>query len=448
MDKYVASEFLSRFFTRLNEAGIKYCVLKNYDQLPLHVGNDVDIWVKEGFQGRCREILLGVGRNGGWDMVVYSPRLKYKGEGDYFFVNEDLSEIVHIDLWSYLNRRGVRYLNDAVFADHLCLHENGFYIPSPGLEASILLLKDLIYQGRIFEKYRKRITLLLKKEPAVFSQSIKATFSEPVSQFIIDRSTAAGWRELEKKYHRLRWDLFKKILFERPLCYCLDSLFYLVDRSKKYLFPKTGIFLVLLGPDGSGKSTIAESIIKSEVIKKLFLNKRYFHSRFDFLPPLRKYFSFFTKTKTGHAPRAQQIKTYGMLRAMVYPIYYGMSYFLGHPLLWKEKACAGLVIFDRYFYDFLIQRELMKCPKWFIRWIGKLIPRPNIVVSLQTKPEIVYKRKQELTMDEIKRQNEICGKFIAGFPGGFSVDASSSVEKIVNQVKWIIVEKIKEKQKL
>ena len=65
MDKYVASEFLSRFFTRINEAGIKYCVLKNYDQLPLHVGNDVDMWVEEGFQGRCREILLGVGRNGG-----------------------------------------------------------------------------------------------------------------------------------------------------------------------------------------------------------------------------------------------------------------------------------------------------------------------------------------------------------------------------------------------
>ncbi len=333
MDKYSASEFLSGFFTELNESGIKYCVLKNYEQLPLQVGNDVDIWIEQGSQDQCREILLNIGTNGGWEMITYSPRLKYKGEGDYFFINEDRSEIVHIDLWSYLNRRGVRYLNDAVFANNLCLHENGFYIPSPGLEASILLLKDLIYQGKILVKYRKRITLLFKQDPDAFFQSIKATFSEPVSQFIIDRSTDARWDELEKGYRRLRRDLFKKILFECPLSYCLDSLFFFFDRSKKYLFPKTGIFLILLGPDGSGKSTIAEGVMNSEVIQKLFMNKRYFHSRFDFLPPLRKYFSFFRITKTVNISREQQVKPYGMLRAMVYPIYYGLSYFLGHPLL-------------------------------------------------------------------------------------------------------------------
>ena len=305
----------------------------------------------------------------------------------------------------------------------------------------------MIYQGKIFEKYRDRITLLLEKEPEVFSKSINATFSKPVSQFIIDNSSGAGWCELEKKYKRLRWNLLKKILFERPLRYCLDSLFYLIERSKKYLFPKTGIFLVLLGPDGSGKSTIAEHIMKSEVLRKLFMNKRYFHSRFDFLPPLRKYLPFCTRTKTSSVSTSQQTKTYGMLRAMVYPIYYGMSYFLGHPLLWKEKACSGLVIFDRYFYDFLIQRELMKCPKWIIRWIGKLIPRPNIIIFLQTKPEIVYERKQELTIDEIERQNKACERFIDGFPSAISIDASSSVEKIVDQIKRIIIEKVKEKQK-
>jgi thymidylate kinase len=309
-------------------------------------------------------------------------------------------------------------------------------------------LKDLIYQGRIFEKYRERITLLLNKEPDVFSESVNATFSKPVSRFIIDKTAGAKWCELEKRHKKLRWNLLKKNLFERPLCYCFDSFLYLLDRSKKYLFQKTGIFLVLLGPDGSGKSTVAEHILKAEVLQKLFMNKRYFHSRFDFLPPLRKYFAFCTKTRIEHSPKTQQIKSYGMFRAMIYPVYYGMSYFLGHPLLWKEKACSGLVVFDRYFYDFLIQRELIKCPKWVIQWIGKLIPKPNIIIFLKTKPEIIYKRKQELTIDEIKRQNKVCEEFIAGFQGAVSIDASSSVEKIVNQIKLVIIEKVKEKQKI
>lgn len=448
MDKYSASDFLSRFFIRLNESGIKYCVLKNYDQLPLYTSNDVDMWIQDGFQAQFRDILLSVGQDDGWEMIVHIPRLKYKGEGNYFFVNEDMSEIVHIDLWSYLNRRGVRYLNDVIFKDNLSLHENGFYTLSPGLEASILLLKDLIFQGKVLEKYREKITSLVHKDPIVFSKSVKATFNGSISSFLIDAVTDARWNELEKSYLRLRRDLFKKILFECPLSYCLDTWSYLVDRSKKYLFPKTGIFLVLLGPDGSGKSTIAENLMNSEVIKKLFIKKSYFHSRFQFLPPLRKYLPFSKKTQIVQKPENYQNRTYGALRAMVYPIYYGMSYFLGHPLLWKEKACAGLVIFDRYFYDFLIQREVMRCPKWIIHWISKLIPKPNIIIFLQTKPEVVYKRKQELTIEEIERQNKLCKEFTVSFPGAVSVDASSSVEEIVDQVKKIIIEKIKEKQKI
>ncbi len=439
-------EFISHFLAKLGEDKIKYCILKNYDSLPEKVGNDIDMWVEDGGQEQFQRRLLETGRCLGWDLIEYSPRLKY----DYFFVknNDGQPEIIHIDCWSSVNWRGINYLDDRAFSETLLLHKKGFYIPSPGLESSILLLKDLIYQKKILEKYRKRIFCLFNKEPEVFSKYIEASFTKRAAKFVLEKVKNKKWQELEGQTNFLRWALFRKVLFKRHLFYLRDTVMFIWGRMKKYFFPKTGVLLVLLGPDGSGKSTIAEHILRSEIIRKLFMKKMYFHRQFDFLPPLRKYFSLFTKSKANHPPAPLQTKTFGMFRAMVYPLYYGISYFLGHPLVWKQKACAGLMIFDRYFYDYLMQRELMKCPKWLIFWIAKLIPKPDILIYLRTQPEIIYDRKQELTMDEIQRQNEVCEKFTADFPGGFSIEASCTVEKIINQIEWLIVEKIKEKQKL
>ena len=43
-------DYLSHLFAILNREQIGYCVLRNYEQLPIEIGNDIDIWV--GVAGR------------------------------------------------------------------------------------------------------------------------------------------------------------------------------------------------------------------------------------------------------------------------------------------------------------------------------------------------------------------------------------------------------------
>lgn len=57
------SEFLSQFFSLLNEEDISYCVLRNYETLPSETGNDIDIWVKDGEQQRFQALLLETTKN-------------------------------------------------------------------------------------------------------------------------------------------------------------------------------------------------------------------------------------------------------------------------------------------------------------------------------------------------------------------------------------------------
>ena len=51
-------EFLSQFLSYLNREELTYCVLRNYDAMPYDVGNDIDMWVKNGQQQKFQEALF------------------------------------------------------------------------------------------------------------------------------------------------------------------------------------------------------------------------------------------------------------------------------------------------------------------------------------------------------------------------------------------------------
>ena len=70
-----------------------------------------------------------------------------------------------------------------------------------------------------------------------------------------------------------------------------------------------------------------------------------------------------------------------------------------------------------------------------------MVIHPQIVFVLNTEPEVIYKRKQELELDEIKRQldefkilDSICSNVV-------TIDAGKSVDEMVDQAIDVIFEK-------
>jgi thymidylate kinase len=448
MDKETfTSNFLTKFFDSLNNEKITYCILRNYERLPEEVGNDIDIWVKNGEQKRFQKILFETAENCGWNIIRYSPRLSYCGEGDYFLIKNSQSySIIHIDLWTFIYWRGITYVDEEIFPKYLVFHKKGFYIPSPGIEASISLLKNLLYYGKVQEKYKNKIIEYSTKDSEGFLEATRKPFGEKVAEFILSAAKTGKWEELEKKYNFICLALFKRVLFQKLLLQLKHWIIYSYGQLKKFAFSRDGIFLVLIGPDGSGKSTIAKKLMESEV-KRFFQKKMYFHGHFHFLPELKKILTFFKKGKKEFVENPNKsLEPFGTFRSMFYPLYYGVNYFLGHLLIWKERVKGGLIIFDRYFYDYLIQKQFINCPRWFLYFISKVIPMPDAIIYLRNNPEIIHKRKQELPIEEIERQSKFCSEIVRCFSNGFVVETSLTPDEVVANIGWIIIEKIKEKQ--
>jgi thymidylate kinase len=154
-----------------------------------------------------------------------------------------------------------------------------------------------------------------------------------------------------------------------------------------------------LGPDGVGKTTICSEVKKR--MKNLFFRKIYvYHSHPGFIPKLRDIYSFILRKRVVETSFTREKKV-SFLRYFLYLVYYGFENFIFWPRILWLRLRRSLIVFDRYFYDFLAVKRNSK----FLFWtISKIIPRPDLIFIIEASPEKIYERKKELNIEEIKRR--------------------------------------------
>lgn len=155
-----------------------------------------------------------------------------------------------------------------------------------------------------------------------------------------------------------------------------------------------GVFLVLVGPDGVGKTTVAANVIKASGGAG-----RYFHFR----PPLRGWSDPEPGQFTSPDGRSLNPGGTSFLRLLA-----NLGRFWGAYLLRIAPAVrAGkLVIGDRWIYGYLIEPRSMRYSgsERLARLAVRLAPQPDVVVGLTAPAEVITSRKAELDHDAIALQ--------------------------------------------
>ena len=124
------------------------------------------------------------------------------------------------------------------------------------------------------------------------------------------------------------------------------------------------------------------------------------------------------------------------IRTTTYIVYYGLEYILYRLIVRRKLRRNHLVIFDRYFYDYYLMRIHLNAPRWLLGLFARLIAQPDVLFVMLAEPEAIFRRKPELTPEEIQRQQDILRAL--RLPTSARIDTSISIERTVAEALEVI----------
>ncbi|CEK10232.1 hypothetical protein [Legionella hackeliae] len=232
----------------------------------------------------------------------------------------------------------------------------------------------------------------------------------------------------------------RKSLFTRMKIFSKRIVYYL-----KHLFSRQqsqGLYLVLLGADGSGKSTASEYITQSFSLKrKLFQLKRiYFKPNVIKIKPDNK-----ISLHEGNIPHGHS--TYSSLLSICKVMYIFINYLLYAPVLYLRKKCGHLIIFDRHFYDMLIDEKRYRINNTgllFAKKLAGLIPKPDAVITLNSEvPTLEQRKPNEVTRELLVNLNEKYKNFYFDRVKVDHISNNGTIEEFKQKLHYSVLKSIR-----
>lgn len=409
----IKQKFILDFFTAL-EKKKQYCILRNYEKLPEHVGDDIDILL-EGDDSVVDSIVVPIIESLGWDYLI-----KFRKEGFSpivcMYTTDNTVDTCQLDIYTAFFWRGNRFADEqAVLRTKYKFGQ--FWAADHGADLAITIAKELMGSEKVREKYRPKMAPFAKEG----RESLFAVL-EPIYGNLTSNLFEAL---IESKYSDI--DSFakpmKKIVRKQSFAtYLKKSRKGYFERVKHWIKPE-GKLIAFVGPDGSGKTTLIGK--ENLYLERLFPhNSKIFHRRYEIFPELHTGHGLSSMKgtivsgksnldKDSNTVKKQKRSLLSKLAAWFVVDYYTLEFMIGGRIARRLIRKRTLILYDRYYYDHFVQpatRDLI----WPFRHILLgLVRKPDLIIHLIASGEHIYKRKQDLNKDEIDIQNQYMSRVLS-----------------------------------
>lgn len=428
------------FVEALEANEVKYCILRNYSEFPAtrSVTSDFDILI-DPLRWHDAEILIhrAICENNAY--VV--QRIRRSGRMSSIYLSGRGGPALRIDFLSQLSWHQYVWAHAGIVLNSAQKQKN-CYVPRPGHEAAVSLITYLFHRGTVKEEYKSKIHSMLLSDKAGFSEIISQFQEDSAVDALIQSILRNDWPAVVNWANHAKRKLRSNAWHRSPLKNLRNLAGQLGNYVSRFVNPP-GLFVVLIGPDGCGKTTIAHSLI--EALSSIFPSEKasYFHWRPGLLPsPASLWHSLRHGVKKdgpsaaadphGQLPYSQII-SFGRF------FYFWLDYLLGIPLRIRPRlARNGLIIIDRYYYDFQVDplRYRLKLPGWAGKLGGILLPKPDMVFYLDVPIEVLNERKQELPEMELLRQQQLFKKILPNCGQvAHCINANKPLLDVVEQIR-------------
>jgi thymidylate kinase len=420
----------------LDEEGVPYCVLHGVEQFPERVPSDVDCLVPaEWLPHRLAALLVANETRLGARLIQW---IQHEATAHFFVLagQSDDGERVFLefDVSSDFRRdQRVFYSGEELLRDRRQV--NGFWAASAAHEFGHYLVKK-IGKGVLAEDHARRLAALYATDPAGCERELRRCWAKTSAEQVRLAAETGDWSSVRANIGALRSEMRQRVGSRRPLQTARGLLADGLRRTRRVLEP-TGAHLVILGPDGSGKSTIIEAT--RPLLAFAFRRVANGH----FAPAL---------FRGGHDsgpvidPHARPPRS---LPASIAKAGYWLGDFTAgyYASIRPKLVKSTLVIYDRYYLDVLVDpaRYRFQGPAWLSEAVWRCVPKPDIIVLLDAPAEVLQARKQEVSFVETARQRLAYRELVERLPNGRVVDADRPPAEIADDVAAIVLEFLAER---
>jgi len=293
----------------------------------------------------------------------------------------------------------------------------------PALEFGYYLVKK-IGKGNLETRHADILSDLYRQDPQGCERELARFFPEAEQRALAQAAQTSNWAGVRSGLPRLQ-----RVM--RPAPRTAGDLVHELLRRIKRVAQPGGLIVVLLGPDGSGKSSLAEQITRD-------LNPAFRHTQIVHLRPSLR----------AHTSAGPVVNPHGLPPRSFPASLLKLAYWWGDTVtgwlakMYPAKIRSTFIVFDRFYHDLIAdpKRYRFAGPLWLARWIGHLIPRPDLFILLDLPAETAHARKPEIPIEEARRLRENYLNLAKRLRNAHVLDASRPLEEAAAAAETIVLD--------
>lgn len=411
---------------RWNAAELRYAVVHGIEGYPASVGRDLDVIVDEADVEEALTAARSSLVKSGWEVVEPPPIWGRRLVG----VAATSGEMFEVHL-----QRNVRWRN-VVLADRPDpVHRIGPFAVDPWAAWAKRALIPVLCRDETRVESRKDERRLAAFEEEFVVSGLRRVVGGQLARRMMSAVRATDPRAPLELAGPLRRAAVVRAARRHPLATVAWPLVAAIRRVRMPFAPCAPV-IALVGPDGVGKSTIVEDLLK--VDGWVFLGVETRHWRPAVLPRLGAYLGRPDPGATGPVEPRRSPGPFPWLRVL----YYAVDIWLGAWLSDRPAAARQrLVVYDRCFLDMAVDplRYGLRSPRGVLALWHRL-PHPDRIIALSAEPTAIHARKQEIPVEEIARQLAQWRRLERDGHVDGIVDAGRPPEQVLAEVRAMIVD--------